>query len=72
MLSFGVMLVSLVFNTVIAFVLCLVEFSKCSLMYKFNCTRQLHESIVVMWLCKCEVEPTENRVCRKLTFKCLN
>jgi hypothetical protein len=32
-------------------------------MYKFNCTRQLHESIVVMWLCKCEVELTENRVC---------
>jgi hypothetical protein len=30
MLSFGVILVSLVFNTVIAFVLCLVEFSKCS------------------------------------------
>jgi hypothetical protein len=42
------------------------------MMYKFNCTRQLHESIVVMWLCKCEVEPTENRVCRKPTLKCLN
>jgi hypothetical protein len=24
------------------------------LMYKFNCTRQLHESIVIMWMCKCE------------------
>jgi hypothetical protein len=43
-----------------------------SLVYKFNCTRQLHELIVVMWLCKCEVEPTENRLCRKLTLKCLN
>jgi hypothetical protein len=30
MLSFRVILVFLVFNTVIAFVLCLVEFSKCS------------------------------------------
>jgi hypothetical protein len=30
MLSFQVILVSLVFNTVVAFVLCLVEFSKCS------------------------------------------
>ena len=30
MLNFGVILVSLVFKTVIAFVLCLVEFSKCS------------------------------------------
>jgi hypothetical protein len=28
MLSFGVILVSLVFNTIIAFFLCLVEFSK--------------------------------------------
>jgi hypothetical protein len=48
------------------------ELKPSSLMYKFNCTRQLHESIVVMWLCKCEVEPTENRVCRKLTCKRLN
>jgi hypothetical protein len=31
MLNFGVILISLVFNTVIALVLCLVEFSKCSL-----------------------------------------
>jgi hypothetical protein len=30
MLSFGVILVFLVFNTVVAFVLCLVESSKCS------------------------------------------
>jgi hypothetical protein len=30
MLNFGVILISLVFNTVIALVLCLVEFSKCS------------------------------------------
>jgi hypothetical protein len=29
MLSFGVILVSLVLNIVIAFILCLVEFSKC-------------------------------------------
>jgi hypothetical protein len=30
MLNFGVILISLVFNTVITLVLCLVEFSKCS------------------------------------------
>ena len=30
-LNFGVILVSLVINTVVAFGLCLVEFSKCSL-----------------------------------------
>jgi hypothetical protein len=30
MLSFGVILISPIFNTVIALVLCLVEFSKCS------------------------------------------
>jgi hypothetical protein len=46
-------------------------FVRVRVMYKFNCTRQLHESIVVMWLCKCEVEPTKNRVCQKLTFKTL-
>jgi hypothetical protein len=37
-----------------------------------NSTRQLHEAIVVMWLCKCEVEPTENCVCQKPILKCLN
>jgi hypothetical protein len=24
------------------------------MVYKFNCTRQLHESIVIEWMCKCE------------------
>jgi hypothetical protein len=30
MLNFGVILISLIFNTIIALVLCLVELSKCS------------------------------------------
>jgi hypothetical protein len=44
-----------------------------SLMYKFNCTRQLHESIVVMWLCKCECR-THRESCfvENQLLKCLN
>jgi hypothetical protein len=34
-----------------------------------NSTRQLHESFVIKRLCKCEVEPTENRVLLKINFK---
>jgi hypothetical protein len=34
-----------------------------------NSTHQLHESFVIERLCKCEVEPTENRVLLKTNFK---
>ena len=27
---------------------------KYAVVYKFNCTCQLHESIVIKWMCKCE------------------
>jgi hypothetical protein len=40
-----------------------------SLMYKFNCTRQLHESIVVMWLCKCECRTHRESALSKTNFK---
>jgi hypothetical protein len=39
------------------------------LMYKFNCTRQLHESIVVMWLCKCECRTHRESALSKTNFK---
>jgi hypothetical protein len=38
-------------------------------MYKFNCTRQLHESIVVMWLCKCECRTHRESALSKTNFK---
>jgi hypothetical protein len=37
-------------------------------MYKFNCTRQLHESIVVMWLCKCECRTHRESCLSKTNF----
>jgi hypothetical protein len=39
------------------------------LVYKFNCTRQLHESIVVMWLCKCECRTHRESALSKTNFK---
>jgi hypothetical protein len=42
-----------------------------NLMYKFNCTRQLHESIVVMWLCKCECRTHRESCLSKTNFKVL-
>jgi hypothetical protein len=38
-------------------------------MCKFNCTRQLHESIVVMWLCKCECRTHRESALSKTNFK---
>jgi exonuclease III len=35
-------------------------------MYKFNCTRQLHESIVIEWMCKCECR-THRKSCLSKT-----
>jgi hypothetical protein len=39
------------------------------LMYKFNCTRQLHESIVIEWMCKCECRTHRESVLLKINFK---
>jgi hypothetical protein len=44
-------------------------FCLCKMMYKFNCTRQLHESIVVMWLCKCECRTHRESALSKTNFK---
>jgi hypothetical protein len=41
-------------------------------MYKFNCTRQLHESIVIEWMCKCECRTHRESVLLKINLKCLN
>jgi hypothetical protein len=45
--------------------------SLCNVVYKFNCTRQLHESIVVMWLCKCECQTHRESALSKTNFKTL-
>jgi hypothetical protein len=50
-LSFKVILVSLVFNTVIAFVLCLVEFSKVFIKFPLrndNVCKELFQNPVVL------------------------
>jgi hypothetical protein len=46
-----------------------VEHMVYHVMYKFNCTRQLHESIVVMWLCKCECRTHRESCLSKINFK---
>jgi hypothetical protein len=38
-------------------------------MYKFNCTRQLHESIVIEWMCKCECRTHRESCLSKINFK---
>jgi hypothetical protein len=38
-------------------------------MYKFNCTRQLHESIVIEWMCKCECRTHRESALLKINFK---
>jgi hypothetical protein len=35
-------------------------------LHKFNCTRQLHESIVIEWMCKCECR-THRKSCLSKT-----
>jgi hypothetical protein len=41
-------------------------------MQKFNCTHQLHESIVIKLMCKCECRTHRESVLLKINFKCLN
>jgi hypothetical protein len=42
-----------------------------ALMYRFNCTRQLHESIVIKWMCKCECRTHRESCLSKTNFKVL-
>jgi hypothetical protein len=37
-----------------------------------NSTRQLHESFVIKWMCKCECRTHRESALLKSTFKCLN
>jgi flagellar biosynthesis protein FliQ len=63
MLSFMVILVSLVFNTVIALVLCLAEFSKCSLSFFLKVIMFSKNSFKILLCC--------DFLCYMCSFICL-